>query len=380
MDKHFAICLIGFPKRNKKGFSIASLPLFRNFAGQSTNAMDEKQIEDKKKHAGEKHPSMKRRDDFNDYYDRRIYMITLEVVGREPVLGTVVGDPTAASGSGNEPRVELTPLGKAVESQWLGIPSHFQEIEVMGLQIMPDHLHGILYVHERLPVHLSRVIGGFKTGCNKAWRELTGRGHFAAHPQTAEDIGDGTGRGLFAKNYNDLILKSYEEFQHWKKYLADNPRRLLIKRMQPELLRPFFDYEAAGYVLNGVGNRSLLAKPKRLNVRISTRLKDEELEKTVKRYLNEAEAGAVLISPSISPGEKMVMRAAFNQKLPTVVIVPNGFTPLTKPKGEQFDACAEGRLLLLSAWEHRNERIVLTKFLCERMNLIALALSTYRLT
>ena len=115
-------------------------------------------------------------------------------------------------------------------------------------------------------------------------------------------------------------------------------------------------------------------------MRISTRLKDEELEKTVKRYLNEAEAGAVLISPSISPGEKMVMRAAFNQKLPTVVIVPNGFAPLTKPKGEQFDACAEGRLLLLSAWEHRNERIVLTKFLCERMNLIALALSTYRLT
>ena len=69
------------------------------------------------------------------------------------------------------------------------------------------------------------------------------------------------------------------------------------------------------------------------------------------------------------------MRQAFNQHLPVVVIVRNGFTPLSKPKGEQFDACADGRLLILSAWQHANERLPLTASDCQQMNLMALELA-----
>lgn len=61
--------------------------------------------------------------------------------------------------------------------------------------------------------------------------------------------------------------------------------------------------------------------------------------------------------------------------LPIIVVLRNGFTPLSKPKGEQFDACAQGRLLMLSAWAHQNERITLTAFDCQQMNLMALELS-----
>ena len=53
----------------------------------------------------------------------------------------------------------------------------------------------------------------------------------------------------------------------------------------------------------------------------------------------------------------------------------NGYTPLYKPKGEQIDACAQGRLLMLSAWPHCNERITLTAWDCQQMNLMAQELS-----
>ena len=43
-------------------------------------------------------------------------------------------------------------------------------------------------------------------------------------------------------------------------------------------------------------------------------------------------------------------------------------------QGEQFDACAHGHLLMLSAWEHLNERITLTVHDCQQMNLMALEL------
>lgn len=39
---------------------------------------------------------------------------------------------------------------------------------------MPDHLHVILFVKEQLPVHLGKVINGFKVGCNRAYRSMMG--------------------------------------------------------------------------------------------------------------------------------------------------------------------------------------------------------------
>lgn len=347
--------------------------------------MDEKKIEAKRRFAGEKKPSMKRRDDINDYRGRRMYMVTLEVEGRRPLLGTVVGQAAAPEGSAEAPRLVPTLLGKAVAAEWQGIPRYYPQVEAVMLQLMPDHLHGILFVHEALPVHFSQVIIGFKTGCNRILRSLS----VATEPQLTQKVPPQAVSPqaaaasqqpsqkfvpLFAKGYNDLLLKNYDEFQRWKRYLRDNPRRLLQKRAAPDLLRPFFGLAVGSWTYNGIGNRQLLSAPHRLAVRVSRKLTPEQLEQEVARYLQAARSGTVLVSPAISPGEKRVMRAAFDQGLPTIVVLRNGFTPLSKPHGEQFDACAQGRLLMLSAWEHTNERTTLTAHDCQQMNLMALEL------
>ena len=359
----------------------------------------EKKLQDKLRFAGEKIPSMKRRDDHHDYTERRMYMITLEVEGRRPVFGRLVGDAFAPKGSKEEPRIELTALGKAVQSEWMSIHDYFPQIEVMAVQMMPDHMHGILFVREQLPVHLGQVISGFKAGCRKAeWALIA-----AAEPQPTEKESKGTEKGapgsrqatvlplqgqqvplqgphevphayrpLFAKGYNDLILRSYEELAAWKNYLHDNPRRLMMKRARPEWLRPFFGLQIGQHLFSGIGNRGLLTAAKRKAVRVSRRLTEEEIAREVQRCLEEARQGTVLVSPAISPGEKRVMRAAFDAGLPTIVIMENGFTPLSKPHGEQFYACGQGILLMLSPWEHHNEKRKLTAAQCSEMNLMAL--------
>ena len=407
--------------------------------------MTEEQIAVKKEHAGEKKASMKRRDDHHDYTERRMYMITLEVEGRRPVFGRLIGDAFAPKGSKDEPRIELTKLGQAVQNEWMGIHNYYPQIEVMAVQMMPDHMHGILFVRERLPVHLGQVISGFKAGCRKAEKALIA----AAEPQPTEkeaktkekkalptemgqqptekkalptekralptEMGQqptekkalptekeaketekrvlpmekrvlgsqqatalplqGSSqeyRPLFAKGYNDLILRSYDELPAWQNYLRDNPRRLLMKRARPEWLRPFFGLKIGLHSYSGIGNRELLTAAKRRAVRVSRRLNDDEINREVYRYLEEARQGAVLVSPAISPGEKRVMRAAFDAGLPTIVIMENGFTPLSKPHGEQFYACGQGSLLMLSPWEHHNEKRKLTAAQCTEMNLMAL--------
>ena len=375
--------------------------------------MTDEQIEAKKEHAGEKKVSMKRRDDHHDYTERRMYMITLEVEGRRPVFGRLVGDAFAPKGSKEEPRMELTALGQAVQSEWMGIHNYYPQIEVMAVQMMPDHMHGILFVRERLPVHLGQVISGFKAGCRKAEKALIA----AAKPQPTEKEARATERQaratekealgsqqvtavplqgpqetlqraqgplqgpqgaspayrpLFAKGYNDLILRSYDELPAWQNYLHDNPRRLMMKRARPEWLRPFFGLQIGQHRFSGIGNRALLTTAKRKAVRVSRRLSEEEIAREVQRYLEEARQGTVLVSPAISPGEKRVMRAAFDAGLPTIVIMENGFTPLSKPHGDQFYACGRGALLMLSPWEHHNEKRKLTAAQCAEMNLMAL--------
>ena len=179
-------------------------------------------------------------------------------------------------------------------------------------------------------------------------------------------------RSLFAKGYNDLILRSYDELATWENYLRDNPRRLLMKRARPKWLLPTFDLRIGSYQFSAIGNLDLLSAPWRLAVRVSRRMSDAEIKEAVVYYLEAARRGAVLVSPAISPGEKQVMRAAFNEGLPTIVIMENGFTPFSKPHGEQFYACGKGVLLMLSPFEHHNEKRKVTAEQCKQMNLMAL--------
>ena len=385
--------------------------------------MTDEQRNAQKKYAGEKKASMKRRDSHHDYRERCMYMITLEVEGRRPLFGRVVGNAYAEQGSRDEPRIELTELGKAVQSEWMSIHGFYPQIEVMAVQMMPDHMHGILFVTDTLPVHLGQVISGFKAGCRKAQRALIAAeeekaagqaaeraaGRAAAEPlltekarqekeepllaEKAKEKKEQEGRepvvsqyatalplpeeagancALFAKGYNDLILRSFDELPVWQNYLRNNPRRLLLKRARPEWLRPFFGLQIGSYTYNGIGNRLLLTASKRKTVLVSRRLTDSMIEEETARYLELAKQGTVLVSAAISPGEKRVMRAVFDAGYPTIVIMQNGFTPMSKPHGRQFDACASGALLMLSPWEHHNEKQKITAVQCRQMNLMAL--------
>ena len=373
--------------------------------------MTEEELAEKKKYAGQKKPSMKRRASGHDYTERRFYMITLETEGRLPLFGHLAGNPFAEAGSSDAPHIILSELGKAVQDEWFSIPAFYPQIDVIALQMMPDHLHGILFVKAPLPLHLGQVISGFKAGCRKAQRRLEAQAAPAAAPTTdaakprptekpalAQQSGAlppspqeavsplpsppsplpapaSITPSLFARGYNDLILRTYDELTVWKNYLLDNPRRLLMKHARPDWLYPFFGLKLGPFTFNGIGNRSLLTAPRRIAVKLSRRLTDQQIEEATARYLAEASQGAVLVSPAISPGEKRVMRAAFDAGFPTIVLLENGFTQLSKPHGEQFNACSAGRLLMLSPWEHHNEKHTITRVQCEQLNQMALAIA-----
>jgi hypothetical protein len=271
--------------------------------------------------------------------------------------------------------------------------------------MMPDHLHGIIFIKEKMEKDLSRIIRGFKTGCNRSYKELVlGVSCVATQSQQTERGAQQTERGaqqtergaqqtggraqqtekgaqgekqrsedrthglLFARGFNDKLLLREGQLQRWLDYLNDNPRRLLMKREQPDLFRVQRNIMVAGQHFSAIGNRFLLERPIRLQVQCSRRLTDEQIAEQQEQWLQQARSGAVLVSPCISKGEKQVMRAAFEQDLPIIVLQENGFTDLAKPGGKRMEACARGQLLLLAPWEHHNERLTIRRDQCLALN------------
>ena len=300
---------------------------------------------------GEKYstkPSMTRRKVGHDYCDRCIYMITIVVAGRRPLLGTLC----APDENHQKAWVKASSLGLAVKGYWHEIPFHYPHVKVIRSQIMPDHFHGIIFVTKKTKMHLGAIINNFKKSCSFK----------------AKEIGIAP---LWESNYNDLILKGPNQLENMNNYLLDNPQRLWIKRQSPNNFTVKRIISAGGQQLESLGNQFLLDYPLKVAVKCTRRLTEEQIQEQVEYFLEMALRGVVLVSPGISPGEKKVMKAAQAANCKVIKIVDNGFTELSKPSGEDFNACARGDLLLISPWKHHNERIELTKKKCDELNLIA---------
>ena len=379
--------------------------------------MDEETYKRQREFAGEKKPSMLRRCVGHDYTERRMYMITMVTEGRRALFGSVVGDCMAQASSQDAPHIELSPLGQCVVDNWQSIHERYPQIELVALQMMPDHLHGILFVKEKLEKHLGQALSGFKAGCNKDYRRLV----LGLSPSVASDVPPLVASGvppsvasgvppsvvsgvpssvasgvalpqqtkasprqrpprstydrnhglLFASGYNDKLLLREGQLEVWKNYLRDNPRRLLVKRTRPDLFRVRFGLSVAGQTYSALGNQFLLSRPIRIAVQCSRRMTEAEIKLRVDEAMAAAQAGAVHVSPAISPGEKAVMRALLNAHYPLIYLEENGLTPYTKPGGEFFEACNRGHLLILAPWEHHNERILITRDKCLALNEMA---------
>lgn len=297
-------------------------------------------------------PSMKRRMVNHDYQGVAIYMVTLCIEGRRPLLGTL----NAPDNYHVLPWIKPSPLGKSVKQVWLDIPTYHPEIKLIAFQLMPDHIHGILHVTRPMSCHLGRVVQGFKLGCKDAFKNLFNEEQYA---------------NLWEEGYNDRILKGKGQLSRWINYLDDNPRRLWVKCNNPE-----FFTQHTGIMINStpvvtMGNIFLLDYPCKVNVKCSRRLSEAEIKAECSRFLSLASRGAVLVSPCISPGEKEVMGCAFEAGWPIIVLIENGFAPKQKPSGRQFDACSQGRLLLIAPWEHHGDFRRITRAQCNTLNELA---------
>ena len=288
----------------------------------------------------------------HDYSGVSAYMITVTVTNRQPLLGKLEYDtPKDAS-------VTPTPLGLAVISAFYDTEKQVLEktgsaIQIVQYQLMPDHFHGIIYIKETLPKDwaLGRIIAGWKGECTRAYQRITLM------------TGSVSYESLFTPGFHDRILREKGQMQRWITYLQDNPRRLAMKKLHPDLFRIHQQTQIAGTNCTTLGNIFLAEHPQRAVLQCSRSLTKEQIETLSKKYLEEAANGTIYITAAISEGEKQIARTLREAGYPLIVLLEKGFPEpdsphytYYKPQGVYFEACAAGKLLLVEPPKELFER------------------------
>lgn len=267
-----------------------------------------------------------------DYKDPSILMITLVTTNRQPILGILKGE-----------TIERTKLGQAIAEEINRIPTYngAESIEIYSYVIMPDHVHILLRVHDRLPKHIGQYIAWFKIKCTDACSALTGG-------PVSETMRP------FASEYHDRILKGKNQLPHLVRYIQDNPRRLALKRANKDLFRIRQNQLIGTIQCTVLGNIFLIERPLRQVLQCSRRLTQEQIDNLKADCLREAADGTIYVTAAISEGEKQIARALREAGFPLIIFLEKGFPApddphynYFKPQGVYFEACAAGKLLLI---------------------------------
>jgi putative transposase len=151
-----------------------------------------------------------------------VYSVTLVTHGRRPIFGTV------ASGE-----MRLSEEGRIAHEEWLRTEQMRDYLRLDAFVIMPDHIHAILVFDEHTP---GAPAGGLPdddptespTRTFKRPAEALGSviaGYKAVVTGRIRTVCGNPRMRVWQRNYWDRIIRDEREWESWRAYIDDNPRR-----------------------------------------------------------------------------------------------------------------------------------------------------------
>lgn len=312
-----------------------------------------------------------------------IYHITFVVTGRQKLLGDLVrimedgsyapvmptdqldprqlmdrwdftkfGDHTAT--------VRLNALGFEIAKDLQHIKERHPGYELCGKQIMENHLHLVIWVHDDGGRSIKQWAHGFRMGITQIARE---KGLWPPSPVGARPVPQVDKNGRIASHEGGLLLEkafirtlSHKgQLQHMLRYTHYNPDNLLLMKDHPDLYTIRRSQQHAGLLFDTMGKARLLDYPDRNVVALSRSLTKEQIAAEVQKALRLAESGSVTYCAAMNDGEKAVTKAIRAAGYPLVIMMLNGFPPegseaarFFHPGGAYHKACGEGLLYLMA--------------------------------
>ncbi len=304
-----------------------------------------------------KNPDFLCRASWHDYTSRCIYMVTVSAAPGAPRFSSIKGVVTS---EGVKAETELFPAGEIIEREINALHSNYPSVSVLAYCVMPDHVHIVIFIREKTELTLSRIVAAVKARSTSAF--------WAAFPDSQLASAR---ESLFAKGFNDRIVRGEGQTDTFCQYVRDNPKRYFLRKAHPEYFNRCRIISINGRELAAFGNLLLLRHCVKSAVKVSRSLAAEEATARERAWSETVRSRGVLVSPFISEGEKAVRNQAVEGGACIIHILPNGFPERFKPCGRDFELCVEGRLLLIAPVEYNTRKTVVTRGQCLAMNELA---------
>jgi putative transposase len=135
-----------------------------------------------------------------DYTTTGAYFVSACTRDRACIFGAVV-----------DGEMRPTGVGLIVEECWSAIPEHFTGVRLDAFVLMPNHVHGILWLvgaghAQPLPL----VVGSFKSAVSRLSR-----------------------RALWQRSFYDRVIRNDTELQSMRQYIVDNPLKWAVDCENP---------------------------------------------------------------------------------------------------------------------------------------------------
>ena len=226
------------------------------------------------------------------------------------------------------------------------------------------------------------------------------------HSATMDKGGGGFPFPVFTERPFIRPLSRRGQLQTMIHYVQMNPQRLATKRMKPGFFRVQKDIVIGNRKYDAVGNVALLTQypdggavqhsgggavqrpdggamqrpdggaMRRYDVvhvrSVMVKAAERGERQALRDYMNSrvlmARKGTVMVSPFISMQERQVMEVLLKEQRPVVLLTGDGFREYYKPADYLFEACAAGRLLILSPWPYDGGKRHLSRADCVALN------------
>ena len=158
-----------------------------------------------------------------DYAHPGAYFLTICSHRRLPLFGEAFED-----------RMRLNAFGQAVQACWAELPQHFPHVELDAFIVMPNHVHGVILIHDLgrqnaapenvgathasplpkrasgpRPRSLASIAGSLKSAATRRINQLRGT----------------PGAPVWQRNYYEHIIRDEAALNRIRAYIQTNPQR-----------------------------------------------------------------------------------------------------------------------------------------------------------
>jgi len=152
-----------------------------------------------------------------DYGSHGLYFVTICTKDRIRYFGEIENNLKETQSIAS---LHMTDIGKIAYDNWLRIPIYHPYIELDEFVIMPDHIHGILFINK--PEKINWDQNKFGPQRNNLASIIRGYKSSVKQYATVNNI-----EFSWQARYYDRVIRDHQEYINIKEYIYDNPDKWL---------------------------------------------------------------------------------------------------------------------------------------------------------